>query len=154
MPADKQIAVAVVLQSGCVLAGIRSDTAAECPGAYEFPGGKVEPHENPNQAAARECLEETGIEIDVGPIIDRSFFENETGFTEILFFSGSVRQHSFALTQKNWVCNRSYPLSSLPPFFWLPIDALRWELFPAANRRVLDVLLAFQGGSLPPRFQG
>ena len=138
MPADKQIAVAVVLQSGCVLAGIRSDTAAECPGAYEFPGGKVEPHENPNQATARECLEETGIEIDVGPIIDRSFFENETGFTEILFFSGSVRQHSFAL----------------PPFFWLPIDALRWELFPAANRRVLDVLLAFQGGSLPPRFQG
>ena len=30
-----------------------------------FPGGKLEPGESPAQAAARECVEETGLEVRV-----------------------------------------------------------------------------------------
>ena len=36
------------------------------PGVWEFPGGKVEPGETPDVAAARECLEESGIAVVVG----------------------------------------------------------------------------------------
>ena len=35
-------------------------------GYWEFPGGKCEPGETPAQTTARECQEETGLEIMVG----------------------------------------------------------------------------------------
>lgn len=37
-------------------------------GLYNFPGGKIEPHEDPYEACLREVHEETGIRI-VGPVL-------------------------------------------------------------------------------------
>ena len=59
------IAIAVVERNGEFLIGLRPANVA-LPGLWEFPGGKIEPNETPQQAAARECLEETGLEVEVG----------------------------------------------------------------------------------------
>ena len=60
-----EIAVAVVERDGSFLIGLRT-AGLSLAGMAEFPGGKVEPGESPSAAAVRECLEETGLQIEVG----------------------------------------------------------------------------------------
>ena len=43
--------------------------------AVEMPGGKVEPGETPENAAAREVLEELGIQVTVGAKLGQDAFE-------------------------------------------------------------------------------
>jgi mutator protein MutT len=37
---------------------------------WEFPGGKIEPGESPQQCAVRECREEIGVEVKAGETIE------------------------------------------------------------------------------------
>ena len=57
---------AVIITDGRVLACERS-SPPEAAGRWEFPGGKVEPGESDQQALVRECREELGVDITVGP---------------------------------------------------------------------------------------
>lgn len=51
---------AVVVRAGAVLVGLRR--GAHGAGTWAFPGGKVDPGENPRAAVARELWEETGLQ--------------------------------------------------------------------------------------------
>ena len=42
----------------------------ELKGQWEFPGGKIEPDETPQQALVREIQEELAVKIEVGDLID------------------------------------------------------------------------------------
>lgn len=56
----QQVVGAAIVRDGCVLAARRT-TPPEAAGRWEFPGGKVEHGESPEQALERELREELGV---------------------------------------------------------------------------------------------
>lgn len=63
-----RVVAGVILRDGRVLGARRSQTMAH-PGAWEFPGGKVEIGEVDRVALARELHEELGLDVRVGPFV-------------------------------------------------------------------------------------
>jgi 8-oxo-dGTP diphosphatase len=118
------IAVAVVRHAGCVLIGQRPAGAALA-GLWEFPGGKVEPGETPENAAARECREETGVAIRVGAAYPRTIFQYAHDRVELHFFAAVPVDPG---------------QTPRPPFRWTPIEDLHRYEFPAANAPLVEHL--------------
>ena len=59
---------AALVDAGRLLAAERTSPPALA-GLWEFPGGKVEPGETDEEALARECREELGVEVAVGALL-------------------------------------------------------------------------------------
>ena len=65
---------AAIVTNGTVLCAQRGP-GKSLAGYWEFPGGKLEPGETGEQALARECREELGAEVRVGPRVDELVFD-------------------------------------------------------------------------------
>lgn len=61
------VAAAVICDHRGRILLCRRSLSGEQAGLWEFPGGKLEPGETAAQALARECLEELGAAVEVGP---------------------------------------------------------------------------------------
>ena len=79
------VAAAVLWRDGGVLLTRRME-GAHLAGYWEFPGGKVEPGEDPEEALVRECREECGIEVRVRDILDVGFHRYEMKHVLLLFY--------------------------------------------------------------------
>lgn len=79
------VAAAVLIEAGRVLLTQRK-AGTHLAGAWEFPGGKVHPGEDPRDALARELREEVGIDADVGAPLEVSFHAYPEKDVLLLFF--------------------------------------------------------------------
>jgi|UniRef100_A0A7C3QW12 8-oxo-dGTP diphosphatase len=59
-----RVACAVIVEGGRILAARRGN--GRHAGKWEFPGGKIEPGETPEEALVRELGEELGIKAEIG----------------------------------------------------------------------------------------
>ena len=95
-----QVVAAVIQSDGKILVGQRQARQSH-PLQWEFPGGKVEPGESPEQALARELEEELGIAGASGQIITRYTFAYpgrdpiELIYFRVRHFSGEPRNLIF-----------------------------------------------------------
>ena len=81
-----EVVAAVIERAGLILIGQRKPRGRHGL-KWEFPGGKVEPGEEPRAALARELREELGIEAHIGEEIERYDFIYVSGaITRLVFF--------------------------------------------------------------------
>jgi len=66
------VAAAVMVENGRVLV-TRRKPGTHLEGAWEFPGGKLLPGEDPRAGLRRELQEELGIDATVGEVVDVTF---------------------------------------------------------------------------------
>ena len=64
-PPAIEVACAIIEKDGLVLAAQRSATMS-LPLKWEFPGGKLDPHETAAECLAREIAEELGVAVAIG----------------------------------------------------------------------------------------
>ena len=62
------VTAAVIEKNGKILIA-RRKAALRLGGLWEFPGGKLEPEENPEECLRRELREEFGIDVEVGEFL-------------------------------------------------------------------------------------
>ncbi len=119
-PRHKVVVAAIIERDGKVLAHRRPEGGWGA-GQWEFPGGKLEPGEDPREAIRRECEEELGAGVKPGDVFEvLSHRYDDIGSVVLLFIRGTiVSGEPQALTggELLWVDS-----STIGELDWLPAD--------------------------------
>jgi len=120
-----RVGIAVVEHRGRYLVG-RRQPQSPLAGKAEFPGGKCEPNESQEQAAIRECREETGLAVNSVRCLYERHFTYPHGTVDLQF----------------WLCTPASANVSdnHNSYRWLTVEQLLTEDFPDANRPLLELL--------------
>jgi mutator protein MutT len=125
-----RVGIGLIARSGRYLIRKRPPLpGSPMPGVWEFPGGKCDPGESPEEAARRECREETGLDV-VPKSLARTVRHD--------YPHGRVELHYFH-------CETADPRAEPDPstgFVWVEAQRLPSLTFPEANGPILRELAA------------
>lgn len=123
------VVAAAVIQRGNRFLVTKRVNEGHLAGRWEFPGGKLEEGETPQEAVVRECREECAIEISVRAPIEVVLHDYGTRRVLLLFFAC------------DWVRGEVQHLE-VADHRWVELHELREVDLPEANRPVVARLIA------------
>ncbi|MBO4528222.1 MAG: A/G-specific adenine glycosylase [Victivallales bacterium] len=125
-PPHYDVAVGLVYDGDKLLILKRSDDQM-LGGLWEFPGGKLEDGETPQQAVKREIMEETGLPVKVG---------KKLAVVKHAYSHFSITMHAFRCELQGDVktpnCDR--------PWHWITESQLKDFAFPKANHKIFSAM--------------
>ena len=142
MDKNLNVAAAVIIDGDRILAAQRSH--GELAGGWEFPGGKIEPHETARQALHREIEEELLCEVEVANEVCTSSYDYDFGTVVLTSFVCHLISGAPHLTEHHEI--RWVAPAEMPTLDWAPADreavrlisAMDFPAFPAATHESDD----------------
>ena len=113
-----EVAAAIIIDHGKIFATQRG--YGEFKDGWEFPGGKIEQGETPQQAVIREVREELDTEIEVGELFDTVEYDYPDFHLTMYCFICTVKSGDLVLKEHEaakWLTGES-----LDSVDWLPAD--------------------------------
>ena len=127
------VTAAVVEKDGRILIAKRKK-GWRFEGKWEFPGGKIEASETPEECLRRELREELGIETRIGTFICSSTYAYPYATVQLLVY------RAFHLSGE-------YTLHDHQEIRWVIPEELRQYDFPEADKPVIEKLIGAGPGS-------
>jgi 8-oxo-dGTP diphosphatase len=93
----QNVTAAVIVKNGKYLIAKRQ-AGGSLSEKWEFPGGKVEPGETPQQGLAREIYEEFGVNVKVGDFIGSIEFKNKEKEYRLMAYFTEIQGGTISLT--------------------------------------------------------
>ena len=115
-----EVVAAIIIRGGSVFATQRG--YGDWKGWWEFPGGKIEPGESPQEALVREIREELDAEISVGELLETVEWDYPNFHLIMHCFICSLLSESLHLNEHEaatWL-----NLENLRSVKWLPADEI------------------------------
>ena len=127
-----RVVAAVICSEDKIFATARG--YGEFKGQWEFPGGKIEPGETPQEALVREIQEELDVKIEVGDLIDTIEYDYPSFHLSMDCFWCNITEGEITLKEAEnarWLCK-----DELYSFDWLPADMKLIEKLELFNKHL------------------
>ena len=115
----KRVTAAILVNNDRILIAQRRGTD-KLAGKWEFPGGKIENNETPEQCLIREMKEEFDIDVVIGGLFGESTYRYETETVQLLAYHTTWNGGNFSL--KVHAAIRWVSLIQLHEFEFAPAD--------------------------------
>lgn len=113
------VAAGLIIKESKVLVA-RRKAGLHMAGFWEFPGGKIEANETPEQCLIRELKEELGIEVKIGPFIGQNTHHYSDKTVRLMAFQVEHVSGEFELTEHDELKWLNY--AELGSVNWAPAD--------------------------------
>jgi len=122
----KDVVAAIIIKDNSVLIAQRSNNDPLA-GLWEFPGGKVENGETPEDSLIREMQEEFCIDVEVGEFFESSIFPYDKGSIRLLAYMCRWTGGEIRSTVHN-------------DYAWAKVNELDQYIFAPADRPLVEKL--------------
>ncbi len=121
-----RVTAAIILDGRRVLMGKRRHGSFA--GKWEFPGGKIEPGESPEECLRRELHEELGVEATIGAFFAANTHSYPHATVELLCYRTEITSGAFVLRDHSEIR-------------WIGIEHLQQYDVPEADKPIIEKLI-------------